>query len=344
VQIHVINPLTDPRWNDLVEHHPRSSAFHQRGWLQALNRTYGYDVFALTSAAPEQPLKDAVVLCGISSWITGKRLVSLPFADHCDMLLQHPEDEQAFSEWLRNECDRRDCRYVELRPRLRGVHAGLQPGRDYHFHVLDLSPSLERLFDALHKDSTQRRIRHAEKEGVRYDVGNSPQYVDEFYRLMLITRRRHRLFPQPRNWFDSLVSGMGDRIQIWLARKEQNTVAAMLTLRHGSKVIYKYGCSDERYHNLGAMPFLFWNLIEQSKATQADEIDFGRSDTDNTGLTTFKDRFGARREKLVYYQYSRRRRVVNASLKEWDIFRPILPILPDLLLSTGGRLLYRHMG
>jgi hypothetical protein len=344
VDINVINPLQDARWDALVERHPKASAFHQRGWLKALNNTYGYGVFALTSSAPEEALRDAVVLCSISSWITGKRLVSLPFADHCDLLLGQPEDAQEFATWLRCECDRRQCRYVELRPRIHSERYGLQPGRTFDFHTLDLSPRLEHLFSALHKDSIQRRIRRAERKGIRCEIGNSPEQVGEFYRLLLMTRRRHRLFPQPRNWFHNLVSAMGKDAKVWLARKEESTIAAILTLRHRATVIYKYGCSDERYHNLGAMPFLFWNLIEQSKAAGAMEIDFGRSDTDNEGLATFKNRLGARREQLVYYQYSRRNRLVHSNPREWNFFRPILPMLPDVLLSTGGRLLYRHMG
>jgi hypothetical protein len=44
--IDVINPLSDDRWDDLVTHHPRASVFHQRGWLEALSRTCGYEPLA----------------------------------------------------------------------------------------------------------------------------------------------------------------------------------------------------------------------------------------------------------------------------------------------------------
>ena len=35
----ITDPLTDPRWEDLVAQHPLASPFHQRGWLKALYRT-----------------------------------------------------------------------------------------------------------------------------------------------------------------------------------------------------------------------------------------------------------------------------------------------------------------
>src|SRR5215813_14037054 len=94
---YIINPLTDPRWGEFTDRHPRASAFHCRGWLQALARTYGYEPFVLTTTPPDEPLKNGIVLCRISSWITGRRLVSLPFADHCEPLLDHPEELGQFS-------------------------------------------------------------------------------------------------------------------------------------------------------------------------------------------------------------------------------------------------------
>ncbi len=42
----------------------------------------------LTTCAPDAPLTDGVVFCEVDSWLTGRRLVSLPFSDHCEPLLQ----------------------------------------------------------------------------------------------------------------------------------------------------------------------------------------------------------------------------------------------------------------
>src|SRR6202041_2864430 len=143
----IINPLTDQRWDDLVAQHALASAFHQRGWLQALSRTYGYTPLVLTSALDDEPMFDGIVLCRVSSWITGTRLVSLPFSDHCDPLLNSSEDFCEFAEWLRAERDRQRWGYIEIRPLLpiqEGNH-GLQPSHSYCFHELDLTPSLEQI-------------------------------------------------------------------------------------------------------------------------------------------------------------------------------------------------------
>lgn len=341
-----INPLSDRRWDDLVNRHPRSSAFHERGWLDALNRTYGYEPFVLTSSPPDEPLSDGIVLCRVSSWITGTRLVSLPFSDHCDPLLTDPSQ---FLEFLDRVCALSDglhCRYVEFRPlpQVGEVCSGLQKSASFCFQRLDLQPSCEQIFKGFHRDSIQRKIRRAERERLSCEMGRSARLVEDFYGLLLMTRKRHQLLPQPQAWFRNLVECLGEKVQIRLARKDGRPIAAILTLHHGSSVVYKYGCSDERFHNLGGMPFLFWRLIEESKAAGAAEIDLGRSDLDQEGLMTFKDRLGARRSLLAYYRYPGTGRKEAATRWGSLAVRRCLPVLPGMVLSAAGGVLYKHMG
>lgn len=344
--LHVTNPLSDNRWDELVARHPQGSAFHQRGWLEALHLTYGYEPFVVTTTPPGERLRSGLVLCRVSSWLTGNRLVSLPFADHCDPLLDDPSDYLQFTDWLIEESIRGRYKYVELRPLeiVREFTGALPQDRSYYFHELDLTPNLEQLFRSLHKDSIQRRIRRAEKAQLSYERGWSDQLMNDFYCLLSMTRRRHHLPPQPRTWFRNLFECMGEGVQIRLVRSGGTAIAAMLTLHNKNCVVYKYGCSDERHHHIGGMPFLFWKLIEESKAAGAERLDFGRSDMENPGLVAFKDKFGTRRRMLTY-----RRHPESANRKagaKWDTqaSKLLLSVLPNALLSTAGRALYRHMG
>jgi CelD/BcsL family acetyltransferase involved in cellulose biosynthesis len=344
-ELYIMDPLLDSRWDDLVARHPKASAFHQRGWLEALACTYGYEPRVLTSAPAGKPLSDGIVLCRVSSWITGTRLVSLPFADHCEPLLNDPDDSLGFTSWLRAECDRQQYKYFELRPlSTQAASCSLQPSGSYCFHKLDIRPSLEQIFRALHRSSIQRKIRRAEREQLSYEVGRSEEHLNEFYRLVLITRSRLKVLPQPRNWFRNLIRHMGDKVQISLARKNGTAVAAMLTLRHRSSVIYKYGCSDKKFHNLGGMPFLFWKLIEESKASRAEQIDFGRTDLNNEGLITFKNRFGTTRSVLTYYRHPNPESGESAANWYSPLVRQLCSNLPDAVCSAAGRVLYKHVG
>lgn len=344
--IHFLDPLSDSRWDDFVAHHPSASVFHLRGWLEALARTYGYEPLVLTNTPPGFPLKNGIVMCRVSSWMTGTRLVSLPFSDHCEPLLKEPAEFAAFINWLREEYEDEFHRYIELRPlhEDRVVESGFQATSSYWLHEMDLNPGLQQLFQGLHKNCFQRKIRRAEREGLSYEVGRSPRFVNEFYQLLLMTRRRHHLLPQPRLWFQNLVACMGDKVEIRLARKNGTAIAAILTLRHGPSVVYKYGCSDASLHKLGGMPFLFWSLIQDSKSSGAERIDFGRSDLDQEGLIRFKDRLGTKRKLLTYYRCTSDPAKHGAAPWELKRLREFFCDLPDTFLTTAGRVLYRHLG
>jgi hypothetical protein len=347
VPIRILDPVSDPGWKELCGRNGRASVFHTPGWLEALRLTYGYQPFAVTSGLPGSPLEDGIALCRIASWITGVRAVSLPFSDHCEPLLRSPGDLEEFAGWLQDECDREHWNYVELRPVSRELISGTFPpqsGESYCLHTLSLAPNLDQLYEGLHKDSIQRKIRRAEREQLSYEIGTSERLVNQFYGLLLKTRRRHRLVPQPRAWFRNLVGCLGSGIKIRVASKDGIPAAAVLTLEHRATVVYKYGCSDERFHNLGGMPFLFWKLIQESKQSGTQEIDFGRSGLEQKGLTTFKERLGAIRQPLSYLRYSRTGAGSGLSASKSGAIRGIFSVLPDPLLSAAGKFLYRHMG
>ena len=254
-------------------------------------------------------------------------------------------DKLKLSNHLIEECKEQHCKYLELRPFLAAdLGKQFQPSESFYFHELDLTPGLEKLFKGMHKDSIQRKIRRAEKEQLSCEVGRTDEIIDAFYNLLLLTRRRHLLPPQPKNWFRNLAKNMGDALQIRIASKDGAPVAALLTLQHRSSIIYKYGCSNEAFHQLGGMPFLFWKLIEEGKSTGAERIDFGRSEMENKGLVSFKDKFGTMKRILTYYRYPQSTKQSTHAWEDSGLARRMFSILPDGVLSVAGKVLYRHIG
>jgi CelD/BcsL family acetyltransferase involved in cellulose biosynthesis len=346
MQLSTLDPMLDSRWGDLAACHPRASVFHQQGWLRALAKTYRYRPMVLTSVPVGVRLASGIVFCEVKSWITGSRLVSLPFADHTEPLFDQDGEYFEFTDWMRSQCGQHNWKYIELRPLSWKMKPGspLIPSQSFWFHTLSLAPSIERVFDNLHKNCLQRRIRRAEREKLSYERGCSEWLLNEFYRLLTITRRRHQLLPQPRAWFQNLIVCMSPNIEIRLASKQGVPIAAILTMCHRQTVVYKYGCSDERFHNLAGMPFLFWKMIEESKESGAEQIDFGRTDLDNEGLIEFKDRFGTTRRRLTYFRYPESAKRRGAVAMHLPAMRHLFSVLPNAISSVAGQILYRHIG
>jgi hypothetical protein len=273
-------------------------------------------------------------------------MVSLPFSDHCEPLVQSPQELKDILGSLPCVLEREKFRYIEIRPLTADLLAepSMLKSNSFCFHMLDLRPALTDLFRRLQKDSIQRKIWRAEREALLYEEGRSAAFVNEFYRLFVLTRRRHRLPPQPIAWFRNLTACLGDRLKIRVASKDGKPIASILTLRFKYTLVYKYGCSDASVHNLGAMPFLFWRAIEDAKRCGFQELDLGRSDSDNSGLITFKDHLGAARSTLIYM---RSPALGHSSFDEGyraQSAKQVFSRMPNVLLNAAGRLLYRHVG
>ncbi|HEY6272829.1 MAG TPA: GNAT family N-acetyltransferase [Terriglobales bacterium] len=275
--------------------------------------------------------------------------MSLPFADHCQPLLDTPADVSDLLSFLRSRTESRRWKYVELRPLLPldhalGLKADLREGASFCFHQLDLRPSTDELFRVFHKSCVQRKLQRAGREGLVIESGRSDSLLKNLYTLLLLTRRRHQLPPQPFVWFQNLTRGFGEDLVIWVASKDGQPVASILTLRYKKAVVYKYGCSDSRFHNLGGMPFLFWHAIQDAKAQGGEVFDFGRSELENSGLIAFKDHWGGSRSQLTYYRYARNSGAEGLQPFGMGLARRVFSSLPDFCLTAAGRLLYRHIG
>ena len=341
--VYAINPLQDPRWLEFVSRHPLASVFHTVGWLEALRRTYGYEPIAFTTSAPNGDLQNGVVFCQIRSRITGTRLVSLPFSDHCQPLVETPAELEAVLEFLQGNTEK--WKYIELRPladeALRSLGTGFNPSASFGIYKIDLRPDLQIIHDSFHEDCVQRKIRKAEREQLTYEAGRSETLLRNFYSLLLLTRRRHQLPPQPLAWFRNLIECLGEKLTIHVAFHNEAPVASIMTLLHDQTLVYKYGCSDAKFHNLGGMPFLFWMAIQRGKQAGTTEFDLGRCAEDEPGVALFKERLGASRTELNYYRHPVSS--AQSSLRmPWA--RQVLAHMPDAVLAGAGRLLYKHLG
>jgi hypothetical protein len=344
--VYKIDPTKDIRWEALVQKHPNASIFHTPGWLEALRRTYDYEPVVFTTSPPGTELTNGIAFCRFTGWLGGTRLVSLPFSDHCAPLPETSEQLAGLVTDLQQSLDSKKRDSIEIRwvdPDLSKC-TKLEQSDNFLLHKLDLRPSLADLFQSFHKDCVQRKIKRAEREGLTYEEGQSDSLLAKFYHLLLLTRRRHGLPPQPVAWFRNLIASLGDKVKIRVASKDGCPVASILTLRHRHVLIYKYGCSDHRFNHLGGTQLLFWKAIQEAKDDQLFEFDLGRSDCGNPGLVAFKDRWGATRSSLTYLRFPLRRSQIVGTATQAPIVRYLFACVPDRLLVAAGRVLYKHVG
>jgi hypothetical protein len=344
-----LDPIQDPRWAALVEKHPKASVFHTVAWLRALRQTYGYVPLAFTTSPPSGRLENGIVFCRVNSWLTGRRLVSLPFSDHCEPLCDSLDEANFLFRYLQSTLTRQKWKYLQVRPitaRLSETNdgTGFQPAATYFLHTLDLRPDLDEVFRSLDKDSVQRRIQRADRAGLAERCGRSEELLKDFYDLFVITRRRQGVPPTPYEWFRNVVHELDEALEIRVAYKDESPIAAIVTLRFKEVVCYKYGCSDARFHRFGATPWLFWRAIAAAKRSGANDFDMGRTQQDNLGLLAFKNHWVPHPKRLVYWQYPYTSTLESAASWRLKLAKRAFSFAPDRLRTIVGKWIYPHVG
>src|SRR5262249_26370806 len=154
---------------------------------------------------PGKELQNGQVFCRVNSWLTGRRLVSVPFSDHAALLVNSADDFEALLSHLRAKVDEKTCKYVEIRPvGSEFIDQMFRESSVFYRHKVALNNDLDVLFHSFHKNCVQRKIRRAIRERLEYTEGRSDRLIQEFHRLLLPTQRRHHLPPQPISWFQNL--------------------------------------------------------------------------------------------------------------------------------------------
>src|SRR5262249_49165081 len=149
-----------------------------------------------------------------------------------DVLASNSNDAKELSIALMERLEQIDAKYAEIRPiaQLPTSEHEFHKTQEFIVHSLNLVPTPDELFRSFHKDSVQRKIRRAEREGLGIKEGRSDELLESFYHLLLITRKRHGVPPPPRDWFRNLIGCFGDRLTIRVAYHETIAIAAVMTI------------------------------------------------------------------------------------------------------------------
>lgn len=339
----IVNPLAYPKWDEQLAHHPAATFFHGTAWPRVLHKTYGHEPVYFCRFSGGQ-LKQLLPVMEVSSPWTGRRGVSLPFADFCSPLNSGEEDLSALYAFAAEHGRRRNWRSFETRGcfhQWRGASRSLA----FFGHVLSLESGEAALFKGL-DGAVRRGIRKAEQGGVRVEFGNTIASVREFYALHCRTRRRHGLPPQPVEFFENIARYALEpgRGFVAIARREQQPLAAAVFFHEGRSALFKFGASDQAFQHLRPNNLLMWEGIKRCAAGGFAELHFGRTSLHNDGLRHFKLGFGAVEEPIEYAKYDfRREGFVSDVDRSEGLFNMVFRCMPQPLLVQAGRLLYQHL-
>ncbi len=338
-----IDPIEDSAWLEFIEACPGATAFHHPAWLELLRRQYGYEIEACCVKEGDR-IKAGIPIARISSPLTGRRLVSLPFSDACPPLVSEdagPSVIEALSDTLAER-----SRESGLRLTVRAAMPGTRVSDRFVSHELALGADPGELESNISKNH-RRNAGKAGREGLRAERRTDAKALDAFYALHLKTRHKLGVPTQPRRFirrFEELFEqGLGFILMVF---EGDRPIAAAVFLTYGGTVIYKYGASDP--DNLKKRPnnLLFLEAIRWSCEAGFRVLDFGRTELENEGLRSFKRAWGATELDLVYSHFGDDDGPLEPESNSIGdrIISTTIQRSPPLVGRLVGEALYKHYG
>jgi hypothetical protein len=347
--------LADTRWQAWTAAQPAATVFHQPTWAGLLQACYGYRPGLLVSLAADGRPVAALPLMHVASWLTGRRVVSLPFSDFCPpLVLDGVSLDDVVAGW---HVWRRRNAVSELRvhwplPDASGVH----PVECVFRHVTPLEPDSERVFRSFARKHVQQPIRKAERDGVSVTMSDRWEDARLFYGLHLETRRRLGTPVQPLRFFrliwERLISqGLGFILLAHArtsepapAGQDSQLLAGALFLHFNQTLIYKYSASDPAYWGLRPNNLILWRAIRWGCEHDYRVFDGGRTDPDNTGLREFKLGWGSEEQLLHYSTLADRSPKAAAAQTNNRFLTSLIQRSPAWVCRAIGELFYQHFG
>lgn len=287
-------------WDDFVDASPSGTPFHRSEWLHASCAVYGHQSCSLVATTGEDGTICGVLpLCRVKGPLTGKALVSAPYAVYGGVLAEDLEVREALQFEAKRLADENGVRFLEIR---QGQPLEGFEGRSQYYTFRKALP--ERPEDVLGTFPKKARaaVRHA-IDRYKLTARFGPELLDTFHRLYTVSLRRLASPGHSKAFLKRLVEGYGPRCLVQVVYHEGTPVAGCLSLTFRNQVLPYFAGIDDQYSRLNTSNYLYYSLMEEAVRMGLQVFDFGRTRQDNEGGCQFKINQGFEPEPLHYSYY-----------------------------------------
>jgi len=350
MQTKVIDPSKDKRWDEFVADHPQGTVFHLSNWARVLQKTYGYIPCYFILEDSNKKIKAGWPFFLVRSWLTGTRLVCLPFTDECLPLVISCQNIELLFAAVRERAGKEKGDYIEVRGEhpnvsLQSLH--FENHSYYRLFRLDLSQGRDSLWEGF-RGSVRNRVRRAKRANLIIAKSETEEGMRDFYLLNLTTRKKHGMLPQPYIFFETIwqelvLNGLGF---VLIAKYQGVPIAGGVFFVYKDTIYSKFSASERSYLKYCPNHLVKWHIIQYGCENRFKYLDSGRASQDNRGLMDFKRSLGMEEIALPYYYWPTVKGVASTERQtlKYRMISSVMRRVPTVISRTAGELLYKHLG
>lgn len=277
-------------WDAFVATHQGSSNYHQYGWRNVIEKSFGHATYYLVARNCACEIIGILPLVYMESHFFGKFLISLPFFNYGGLLCHDNEIAESLLEKARGLLDSLHAEFVEFR-HIETTLSGLESRQHKVSMVLDLEGDEELQWRALDA-KVRNQVRKAEKSGLTATMGHL-DLLDGFYEVFCRNMRDLGTPVYGKNFFQNILVAFPDTTRILSVMFEGRVVASGLLTWFKDTLEVPWASSISDYREKCPNNLLYWEAIRFAISNGSQKFDFGRS-TPGEGTFRFKKQWGAR--------------------------------------------------
>jgi Acetyltransferase (GNAT) domain len=353
-RVNFLSPNHFRKWDLLVENHPLGTIYHLSGWKKVLEESFRHIKGQIIAIWDEhnQEIVGGLPVYFVNSIVTGKRVVSAPFANFCDPLITNAGDGGILSNYLLKIYKQKKPSYVEVKTRQNHSflkNAQFNTSEHYLHHFIPLTQSPDTLFKQFHKKAIQVPILKALKNDLTLKIAENENDLFLFYQIYLKARKRIGLPAFPYKFFLKLweVFHHSGRLKLALCMTNGMAIGGSILLKFRDWSFIEFGHDVFEFRKLFVNHFLDWNAVQLAIQEGCNFISFGRTARNNQGLVDYKERWKTQTEKLLTYRHAAASFAAEKdkeSSHSYLLIRKICEHSPVVFFKKFSSIVYRHLG
>lgn len=349
MNIEQLTKKNEAEWSGFINLHPYSSIYHTLEWKQILEKTYKYKPYYLLAKNNQDEITGILPLLKVDSFIFGNRLVSLPFSYCGGIISNNNSTTTELIDYTISKTIEHHMSYLELKQGISYLdNIKLVKSDNNITSILHLSKNKEDIWNNIKKDK-KRGIKKAKKKGLVVREMSNKKELEDFYTMVLETRKRQGVPPYPFSFFENMYKYMKNNLKIFFSYYNDSPIACGIFQLHKDNMLYGYGMTrkEKTVLQLYPMNLLIWEAIEWAYENDYKTFDFGITPKKHESLLYFKSSWGTENITIPYYYYLNN---VNhppdfdPTSPKYKLMTNIWKKIPITVAKNFGPYLLRHVG
>jgi len=261
ISLKINENIPKKEWESYVKSHPYGTIYHLSAWKEVLEESFNYKPFYIFAKDENKKLCGILPLFQVKSFITGNRMVSLPFSYICGPIADSEFVEKEMLKEAEKICYERECKYMEIRD-IKPKNFDLEASNYFSTYVVNLSSDVDSVWKRMNKGSVRRAINKSKRDGVKVVHENNMENLKIFNKLHQKTMRSLGVPAHPYIFLKNILQKMKEYVELYLAEIDGKIIAGVFTLNFKDTVLYAYGASYEKYLKYYPNNLLIWKAIE----------------------------------------------------------------------------------